>query len=252
MLKVLLVLLLAGLGLAGCSQGGEGRERVHVAVAANMLRPMAALEQAFEAGAPYDLVVSAGASGALAAQVEAGAPFDVLLSADTARPDRLEARGLVAPGGRRTYAIGRLVLWNPAGGETGPELLDPAHVRHLAIANPALAPYGAAAEETLAALGVLEPLRARLVLGENIGQAFTFVETGNAGMGFIALSQFLALPEDARGGHWLVPDTMHAPIRQDAVLIARSAGEPGARAFFDFLAGDEARAILEGAGYSVP
>ncbi len=226
-------------------------EDVHVAVAANFKPAMDALETAFEAQTPHALTVSTGSTGLLYAQILQGAPFDVLLAADQARPAALEAQGLALPGSRRTYAIGRLVLWDPQGDPVGPERLAQGAYRRLAVANPALAPYGAAALETLTALGVEEATRARRVEGVSVGQTFTFVHTGAADLGFVALAQVLARPQHARGGWW-EPEALHTPIRQDAVALIRASGSAGADAFMTFLASEDAGAMIETFGYARP
>ena len=223
-----------------------------VAVAANFAPAMEALVDAFERGGPHRLRVSTGATGTLYAQATHGAPYDILMAADAARPERLEAAGLAVPGSRRTYAVGRLVLWSAAPGRvaaSGVETLRGGDFRKLAIANPALAPYGTAARETLRGLGLYEELRSRIVMGEHIGQTHALVATGNAELGFVALAQVGAA---GPGSRWLVPASWHGPIRQDLVLLRRGDGNAAARAFLDYLDGSRAREIIAAHGYGVP
>lgn len=226
-----------------------------VAVAANFAGAMAQLEAAFERGSGYRIRVSTGATGTLYAQATHGAPYDILMAADRARPERLESVGLAVRGSRRTYAVGRLVLWSAepdrVSGE-GADTLRAGDFRRLAIANPELAPYGFAARDVLRGLGLYGPLRDRIVMGENIGQAHTMVATGSAELGFVALSQLTGPNVERAGSRWRVPETFHAPIRQDLVLLRHGAGNAAARAFLDFLETPTAHRILVAAGYRVP
>lgn len=224
-----------------------------VAVAANFAGAMAQLEAAFEGGSPHRIRVSTGATGTLYAQATHGAPYDILMAADRARPERLEAVGLAVPGSRRTYVVGRLVLWSTEPDRVagdGADTLRAGEFRRLAIANPELAPYGSAARDVLRRLDLYDPLRDRIVMGENIGQAHAMVATGSAELGFVALSQLTE--RNAAGSRWTVPETLHAPIRQDLALLRRGAGNAAARAFLDFLETPTARHILVAAGYRVP
>jgi molybdate transport system substrate-binding protein len=240
-----LLLLLTGIGSAQA-------EQVTVATAANFTAAMQRLAPDFERASGHKLVSSFGATGKLYAQISNGAPFDVLLSADDATPAKLEMEGFAVTGTRFTYAIGRLVLWSPQSGvvdENG-AILKSGDFAHLAIANPKTAPYGAAAEQALRRLGAWDRLTPRLVYGENIAQTFQFVHTGNAQLGFVALAQVRALPPDRHGSQWLVPESLHEPLRQDAVLLKRAADKPAARAFLDYLRSPKARAIIEDLGYA--
>lgn len=239
---------LLGLALLIClvpraSVAGEAR----VAVAANFVPTLTVLAAAFEAHSGEHVIVISGSTGKLYAQIVMGAPFDVFLAADRARPKELERRDLIVSGSRATYALGRLALWYPTPPDTppGPSWLDGA--LPIAIANPNLAPYGRAAQEVLAAVGV-DPPR---VFGENVGQAFAMVASGNVPRGLVALSQLIArqVPEDR---YWQVPPELHAPIAQDAVLLARAADNPAARRFMAFLESDHSRRILADHGYRVP
>lgn len=224
-------------------------ERVTVAVAANFLTAARDIALAFEAETGDDVTLVHGATGRLYAQIVAGAPYDVLLSADTARPERLEREGLAVTGSRMTYAVGRLVLVQRPDQPPGALFDLLRRDRVLAIADPAIAPYGAAAAEVLrAARG--EDWRRGLVLGDSVGQAFAFVATGNAPAGLVALAQLHEFEGDVRVTE--VPADLHAPIAQDAVLLARAAGNPAAVRFMEFLAQPQARAIIAGAGYETP
>ncbi|HYM47517.1 MAG TPA: molybdate ABC transporter substrate-binding protein [Burkholderiaceae bacterium] len=240
-----LLLLLASIGSAHA-------EQVTVAVAANFTAAMQRLTPEFERTSGHKLVSSFGATGKLYAQISNGAPFDVLLAADDATPAKLETEGFAVGGTRFTYAIGRLVLWSPQSGvvdENG-AILKSGNFTHLAIANPKTAPYGAAAEQAMRRLGVWDRLVPRLVYGEHIAQTLQFIHSGNAQLGFVALAQVRALPPDQSGSQWLVPETLHEPLRQDAVLLKRAADKPAARAFLDYLRSAKARVIIEDLGYA--
>jgi molybdate transport system substrate-binding protein len=227
-------------------------EEALVAVAANFAEVMERLEVEFERASGHDLTVAIGSTGKLYAQITHGAPFDVLLAADRERPERLESEGLAVAGSRFTYAVGRLTLWSPEAGRVGADgeaTLRAGAFRSLALANPDLAPYGAAARETLRRLGLWETLAGKIVTGENIGQAHAMVASGNAELGFVALSSVLSPRNRQPGSRWDVPADLHAPIRQDAVLLTRAAGNPAARAFLSFLHSEPVLALLESYGY---
>ena len=193
--------------------------------------------------------MSFGASGALYAQITLGAPFDILLSADQERPRQLEEAGLTVPQTRFTYAVGALTLWSRDGRATlGEAALKSSAVRKLAIANPASAPYGEAAIETLQALKLYDGLKTKIVQGASIAQTFQFAETGNADMAFISLSQVINRGD---GGRWLVPQMLYKPILQDAVLLKTGEANEAAKAFMAFLKSDAARFIIERQGYDV-
>lgn len=242
-----LLLLLAALAAPACAGAGE----VRVAVAANFAEPAREIARRFEQRTGHRATLSFGSSGQFYAQIANGAPFDVFLSADAERPRRLEAAGLAAPGSRFTYAVGRLVLWSRDPGRVDDEgrVLSRGGFEKLAIADPTAAPYGRAAMETLRALGLHERVRGRIVQGASITQAYQFVRTGAAELGFVALSQVVS---EKGGSRWLVPARLHAPIDQQAVLLRAAARKPAARAFADFLKSDEARAVVRTYGYEVP
>lgn len=229
-------------------------ENALVAVASNFAETMERLESGFEQDTGHTLTLVPGSTGKLYAQIANGAPFDVFLAADRERPRRLEEEGLAVAGTRFTYAAGRLVLWSPQPGRIGADGAATLHrgdFRRLAIANPALAPYGTAARDTLRALDLYDELRPRLVIGENIGQAFAMVATGNAELGFVALSFVLSARNPAPGSRWEVPPEYHAPIRQDGVLLARGEGNAAAADLLNWLRTDRARSIIVRFGYGV-
>jgi molybdate transport system substrate-binding protein len=235
--------------VAASAQAGE----VHVAVASNFVPALGLVAKKFEAGSGHRLTVSSGSSGKLYAQIKNGAPFDVLLSADAERPQKLEEEQMAVSGSRFTYALGRLALWSPQASMVDGEgqVLKQGQFKHLAIANPKTAPYGEAALETLRKMGVLDALQARLVQGENIGQTFQFVASGNAELGLISLAQVKAAQGKFQGSYWVVPQTLHQPIAQQAVLLLKGRDNPAAREFLEFLKGKEARAIIESFGYGL-
>ena len=228
-------------------------DEVQVAVAANFSAPMQAIARDFEADTGHRLRLSFGATGKFYAQITHGAPFDVLLAADDETPTRLVKEGLAKGDSRMTYAIGRLELWSPRadGVDAKGEMLRRGEFARLALANPKTAPYGAAAVEVLTALRLLDRLQPRFVQGENIAQAHQFVASGNAELGFVALSQIMQGGKIAAGSAWIVPTDLHRPIRQDAVLLNKGRGRPAAEAWLGFLKGDKAKAIIRSFGYEV-
>ena len=224
--------------------------RVQVAVAANFTEPAREIATLFKRRTGNDALLSFGASGVFYAQIAHGAPFQILLSADQDRPKQAVENGFGVSGARFTYAIGKLALWSRVIDVTrgGPALKDGAFSK-LSIANPKSAPYGAAAIETMKALGVYDSLKPKIVEGTSIAQAFEFVDTGNAEAGFVALSQLHGVKDGTR---WIVPANLYAPIRQDAVLLKGAERDEAAKAFLAFLKGPEARAIIERYGYGLP
>jgi molybdate transport system substrate-binding protein len=212
---------------------------------------MRLLAERFEAQSDHRVILLPGSTGKHFAQIVNGAPFDAFFAADVKRPERLEAEGRIIPGSRFSYAIGKLVLWSP-----DPELVDgdgavleSGTFRRLAIANPRLAPYGRAAQQFLESRGIRESLRPKLVRGENIGQAFQFVASGNAELGLVALSQLMQSGREPAGSRWQVPEKLHAPIEQQAVLLSDSAA---AADFMRFAKSEPARAIIRDSGYGIP
>jgi molybdate transport system substrate-binding protein len=223
---------------------------VQVAVAANFTEPAKEIATAFEAKTHDHVALSFGSSGQFYTQIAHGAPFEIMLSADADRPERIEKEGLGVAGTRFSYAFGRLVLWSAM-----PSLVDPkgavlksGKFEKLAIADPEAAPYGVAAVQTMQKLGVYDGLQARIVKGTSITQAWQFVKSGAAELGFVALSQVIS---DPSGSRWVVPESYHAPIDQQAILLMPGANNPSAKAFLTFLKGREARAIIKRYGYEV-
>jgi len=245
-------LIVASLGLAAAclwSSGAALAASTNVAVAANFTEAAKEIAAAFKTKTGDEAVLSFGASGQFYTQIKQDAPFEILLSADDARPKKLVEEGLGVADSRFTYAVGKLVLWSKSADLVkGEETLAGASFAKLSIANPTAAPYGAAAIETLKALKLYDALQSKIVQGESISQAFQFVDTGNAELGFVALSQ---LAKVTSGSRWLVPQSLYSPILQDAVLLKKGASNEAATAFLAFLKGPEARAIIEKYGYSV-
>ena len=229
-------------------------EEVQVAVAANFTAPMQQIASQFEQDTGHKAVLSFGATGKFYAQIVNGAPFELLLSADDETPARLEKEGHGVPGSRFTYAIGKLVLWSadPALVDAQGKILKKGGFRHLAIANPKTAPYGAAAVQTMTQMGVLGTLQPLFVQGENIAQTHQFVTTGNAELGFVALSQVFKDGKVTGGSAWIVPAGLYDPIRQDAVVLARGKDKPAAAALAAYLKGDKAKAVIRAFGYEMP
>lgn len=227
-------------------------EEVQVAAAANLGPAIERIAAAFARTTGHKAVVALGSTGKLYAQIRNGAPFEVLLAADEETPRRLETEGLARPDTRFTYAVGKLVLWSPREGVVDPrgEVLRQAPQGKLAMANPRVSPYGAAAMESLQQLGLLSVWEPQFVLGESVAQAYQFVASGNAALGFVALSQVAEDGRIARGSGWLVPAHLYAPLRQDAVLLNAGASNPAATAFLLYLRGNAARAVLRRAGYA--
>ena len=228
-------------------------ETVLVAVASNFTKPMTEIAEAFKKDSGHTAKLSFGSSGKIVSQLENGAPFEVFLSADDAKPAKLEQAGLTVVGSRFTYALGTLVLWSAKPGyvdEQG-QILSKGGFQHIALANPKLAPYGEAAGETMKSLGLQEKLQPVFVLGDNISQTHQFVSTGNAELGFVALSQVISDGKIAEGSGWIVPASMHDPIRQDAVLMKTGEENPAAPALLDYLKSAPAKAIIAKYGYGL-
>lgn len=224
-----------------------------VAVAANFAEPMKAIAAVLQKNTGHTLKISTGASGAFYTQIRNGAPFDVFLSADDERPELLEKNGLAQPGTRFTYAIGKLVLWSAKAGRVDDQgvVLRAAALGKLAYANPKTAPYGAAAVQALDKLGLKEALTPKLVQGESIGQTFGFVVTGNADVGFVAMSQVLEGGRLKAGSMWVVPQAHYDPIRQDAVLLKRGAGNEAALALLKLMQSPNIKDLIRSYGYGL-
>lgn len=250
MLKPLKHSLLA-LGLIFTS--GAIADEVKVAVAANFTAPIQALAPAFEQATGHKLVASFGATGQFYAQIKNGAPFDVFLSADDSTPAKLESEGDTLPGSRFTYAIGSLVLWSADASylDGSDAALKAGQFKHLSIANSKAAPYGLAATQVLDKLGLSDAVKSKLVEGQNITQAHQFVSTGNAELGFVALSQVYKDGQVSSGSAWIVPDDMYDPIKQDAVILKQGANNPAAAALVEYLKGPEAAKVIKSFGYKL-
>ncbi len=221
----------------------------HVAVAANFTEPAKEIAALFKQKTGHEAVLIFGASGAFFSQITHGAPFEVFLSADEERPRLAVEQGFAIADSRFTYAVGKLALWSRVVDVTnGEAALKGGNFSKLSIANPVSAPYGTAALETMKALGVYDALKPKIVHGNSIAQAFQFIDTRNAEVGFVALSQLHGV---TAGTRWEVPEDLHAPIRQDAVLLKSAADDEASKAFLAFLGGPDARTIIERFGYSL-
>ena len=223
---------------------------INIAVASNFRAPLEEIANLYTKTTSKKVVISSGSSGKFVAQIENGAPFDLFLSADQKFPRALIEKKLAEQSSRFTYAIGSLVLWSSSpelvDGEAG--VLKRLNFKHLAIANPDLAPYGLAAKQTLEKMGLWEKVKSKIVMGENIEQTEQFIASGNAELGFIPLSMVKTL----KGTHWLVPSENYSPILQDAVILSRSKDKPEVKKFFAFLKSKGAKGIIESYGYSLP
>ena len=244
-----LLTLTAALALSAAAQA----EVVQIAVAANFTAPARALAEIFARTTGHEAKLSFGATGAFYTQIKNGAPFDILLAADDERPIRLEKEGDTVPGSRFSYAIGQLVLWSAKPGLVDGEgaVLKGGNFNKIAIANPKLPPYGAAAVETMDKLGLAAALTPKLVTGESIGQTYNFIATGNAELGFVALAQVLDGGKLKSGSMWVVPAQYHAPIIQDAVILKRAANNPAAKAWMELLKTPQSKELIRSYGYAV-
>jgi len=250
-----LTALITLVAILALSSGPASSREATVAVAANFLGAMEPLQKAFELQDGGRLKLSAGSTAHLYTTIRNGAPFDVFLSADEKHPQLLEAAGRGVTGTRFTYAIGVLVLWSADAdriGEDGPAVLRRSDYRRLAIANPDLAPYGAAARDVLEGLGLWQHVQVKLVMGLNVLQAYQWVATGNAELGFVALAQFSAPGAQSSGSRWVVPAVQHRVVRQDAILLSRARANETARSFLSFLRSETARTTIQDLGYKLP
>ena len=227
---------------------------VTVAVASNFSLPMRKIVAQFEAESGHKVRLSLGSTGAFYAQIKNGGPFHLLLAADQETPARLEKEGLGLAGTRFTYAQGRLVLWSRQAGRVDPEgeILKTGRFQKLALANPKLAPYGVAAMETLQSLSLTEQLKSKFVQGENISQAYQFVETENAQIGFVAMSQVFSEGKLLKGSAWIVPPQLYSPIQQDAILLLAGQKNSAAIELMRYLKTDKAKSVMRAYGYSHP
>jgi len=228
-------------------------DEVQVAVAANFTAPIQAIAKDFEKDTGHKLVAAYGATGQFYAQIKNGAPFEVFLAADDSTPAKLESEGDGVKGSRFTYAIGTLALWSAKPGyvDDQGEVLKQNQYKHLSIANPKAAPYGLAATQVLDKLKLTEATKAKIVEGQNITQAFQFVSTGNAELGFVALSQIYKDGKVSQGSAWIVPASLHEPIKQDALILNKGKDNPAAKALVDYLKGPKAAALIKSYGYEI-
>ena len=226
-------------------------DEIHVAVASNFADAIKTIAQQFEANTGLKVILSFGSTGKHYAQIKNGAPFDAFFAADTKRPKLLDEEDLIIPDSRFTYAVGKIVLWSPNKDlvDANAKILAEDKFRHLAIANPKLAPYGKAAQEVLQARGLWSQLQGRMVRGENIGQTFQFVKSGNAELGFVAYSQVKRPGQPVTGSLWAIPQSLYSPIAQQAVLLKDN---ETARKFLQFIRSNQALDIIEGYGYGTP
>lgn len=231
--------------------GGLRAEEVQIAVAANFTAPAKQIAVDFEKDTGHKALLAFGSTGKFYAQIRNGAPFEVFLAADDTTPGKLESEGATVGGSRFTYSTGRLVLWSSKAGVVDDQgaVLKQGGFAHLSIANPKLAPYGVAAIETLTALKLIDAVQPKLVLAENIAQAHQFVVSGNAELGFVALSQVMKEGRIGEGSAWIVPSALHAPIRQDAVILERGKANPAASAWMSYLKGEKAKTVIRAFGY---
>ncbi len=249
-LRNLAATLLLAMLASEANAGGE----VNAAVAANFTAPAQQIAVLFEKETGHTVTLSFASSGKFYSQIKAGAPFDVLLAADEKNPELLEQEGLAVAGTRFVYALGKLVLWSARPGMVDSEgaVLGRGGYNKLAYAEPKLAPYGLAAEETLKKMNLWDAVRSKLVTGESITQTYQFAASGNAELAFIALSQISKDGKVTEGSYWLVPSDMYTPIKQGAVLLSAAKDKVAARAFLNFLKSAKAAAIIRGFGYDLP
>ena len=243
--------LCLGLALAlpaGTCQAGD----VVVAVAANFAGPLARIAEGFGQATGHVLKISPGPTGKFYTQIVAGgAPFEVLIAADDETPKRLVAEGHAVAGSNFTYAIGQLVLWSATPGLVDDQgaVLAGGKFNKLSIANPKVAPYGAAALQVLKARGLSDAVTPKLVTGDSIAQAYQFASTGNAELGFVALSQVVVPGKPVIGSFWRVPQSLYGEIRQDAVLLKAGEKNAAAQALLAWLKSDAAKAVIASYGY---
>ncbi|PBQ07687.1 molybdate ABC transporter substrate-binding protein [Pseudomonas congelans] len=246
------ILKLSLLAFASAAANASADE-VQVAVAANFTAPIQAIATDFEKDTGHKLVAAFGATGQIYTQIKNGAPFEVFLSADDTTPAKLEQEGDTVKGSRFTYAVGTLALWSAKDGyvDSKGQVLKANQYQHLSIANPKTAPYGLAATQVLSKLGLTDATKAKIVEGQSITQAYQFVSTGNAELGFVALSQIYKDGKLTSGSAWIVPDDLHDPIKQDAVILNKGKDSAAAKALVEYLKGPKAAAIIKSFGYQL-
>lgn len=224
---------------------------IKIAVASNFFQTLSIIARQYEQKTAQKITLISGSTGKHYAQIMNGAPYDAFFAADMERPLRLEQEGYIQPGSRFTYAIGKLVLWDPLNTTrtTSIDRLSSLDFTHVAIANPDLAPYGKAARQVLQSFNIWHRLKGKIVRGENIGQAFQFVKSGNAELGFVAESQLIGPDPSVQGGVWAVPARLHDPIEQQAVLLKNS---PEAIEFMAYCQSEEVLNMIRANGYHTP
>jgi molybdate transport system substrate-binding protein len=244
-----LLVLVFALGVAPSVRADD----VRVAVASNFTAPMELIAEEFAKHTGHKAVLAFGATGKFYAQIKNGAPFEILLAADDTTPSKLEQEGAAVPGSHFTYAIGKLVLWSARPGvvDAKGEVLRRGNFQHIALGNPRTAPYGAAAVEVMAKLQVLDTLAPRFVQGENVTQTYQFVASGNAELGFVALSQVIEGGKVTHGSAWIVNPDLYTPLRQQAVLLLPGKGRSGATALMAYLQSARAQAVIASYGYTL-
>ncbi|WP_397448085.1 molybdate ABC transporter substrate-binding protein [Pseudomonas sp. NA-150] len=235
------------------AMGSALADEVQVAVAANFTAPIQAIAKDFEKDTGHKLVAAYGATGQFYTQIKNGAPFEVFLAADDTTPAKLEKEGDIVPGSRFTYATGKLALWSAKEGYVDDQgaVLKANQFQHLSIADPKAAPYGLAATQVLEKLKLTEATKDKIVTGQNITQAYQFVSTGNAELGFVALSQIYKDGKVTSGSAWLVPANLHDPIKQDAVILNKGKNNAAAKALVEYLKGPKAAAVIKSYGYEL-
>ena len=245
--KTVVSSLFAGLLLAATPAQAD---EITVAVAANFTAPFNKIAAEFEKESGHKVSTSFGSTGKFYAQIKNGAPFEILLAADSETPAKLVKEGTAVAGSQFSYAIGKLVLWSakPAVVDAKGEVLKGGGFDHIALTNPRLAPYGAAAVETMKAMGVYDSLAPKFVTAETVTQAYQFVSSGNSQLGFLALSQVLK-DGKVEGSAWIVPARLYTPILQDAVLLTPGKDKAGAAALLTYLKGEKAQAVVRRFGY---
>jgi molybdate transport system substrate-binding protein len=252
---IIIIPALFAVGWSGVLPPGESadfnEQEISVAVASNFTNPINAIARNFEEKTGCRVVLAFGSTGRHYAQIKNGAPFEVFLAADERRPALLEEEGLAVSGSRFTYAFGRLVLWSPQDDyvDSLGQVLKKTGIKYIAMANPKLAPYGMAAQEVLQTLGLWDRLQDHLVRGENIGQTYQFIKSGNADLGFVAYSQVINPGEPLQGSLWVIPQKLYTPIEQQAILLK---DKPAARAFLEYLRSPETLEIIRSYGYGTP
>lgn len=243
------IILIAGLSLCWLCNSARSDD-LYIATAANFKPVMQELIHAYPKCQQKGCKLISGSSGKLYHQIRHGAPFDLFFSADMSKPQQLEQQGLTVADSRFDYAIGRLALWSRSAGSAQQQLLE-GDWQRLAIANPKLAPYGLAALQTLKSLAIYEQSKPAMVFGENIAQSYQFIATGNADLGFVAASQLTTAAQAPEGNVWLIPATLHDPIRQQAVILSKGNTRAAAE-FARFVQSEQGRQIIQRAGYDLP